>query len=285
MISVSLICDQLSRGVTVMSLTDSFSAAPASSSGESRRRLLTLLGAGGAASLAALLSSDEARAGHDGTNVFHLGEDNVNPPGTSTALSGSGPTTLGGLAALELFGGLNVGGGSFMTNAGRALRIINSDPNSHDSALTVSTASSESGTVDVYGPGPGATLSGISGSEGDGPGAPSGSGIGVAGTSGTGVGVQASSPDGLALLVDGTSAFSTVGSAVIAAGRNAVYVANKAVTPNSHISVTLVSDPGPRQVRWVRRRPGQGFDLHLTPASPSERPETSLTYMIVEPTP
>jgi hypothetical protein len=264
-----------------------------SSAETSRRRLLALGGAGSAAALSTLLSRREARAGHDGNPVLHLGVDNTNPPGTSTSLSGAGPTTLGGPAALELFGGLNVAGTSFMTNNGRALRILNSDPNAHDGALTVGSASTESGTVDVYGPGPGATLSGFSGSEGDPPGQASGTGTGVAGESGsgtgvhgkssTGVGVKASSDDGHALSVEGAAAFATAGSAVIPAGQNRVSVANPAVTADSHISVTLTSDPGPRQLEWVSRRPGVGFKVQLTSSDRPERPETTLTYMIVEP--
>jgi len=41
-----------------------------------RRRLLGLIGAGAAGTAIALLSADPAKAGHDGTNTLHLGEDN-----------------------------------------------------------------------------------------------------------------------------------------------------------------------------------------------------------------
>ncbi|MDO8616159.1 MAG: hypothetical protein Q7T33_10580 [Dehalococcoidia bacterium] len=48
---------------------------------KSRRGLLALVGAGGAAALVALLGRrDGAQAGHDSTDVFHLGEDNAAVP-------------------------------------------------------------------------------------------------------------------------------------------------------------------------------------------------------------
>jgi hypothetical protein len=259
----------------------------------SRRRALALLGAGGAAGLATLLSGGEARAGHDGSNVFHLGVDNSNPPGTSTSLSGSGPTTLGGPATLELFGGLNVAGGSFLTsNAGHTLRILRGDPDDSDSALIVSTAG-EGPAVEAIGALNG--LSGVSSNEANADGGPTGSGIGVGGGSGSGVGtqgisktgfgVQAHSPDGFALLVQGTAALSTVGSAVVPRGDNSVFVSNPAVSADSHVSVTVASDPGERHVSWVERDPGSGFEVHMSEAPRRKRPETSLTYLIVDPVP
>lgn len=53
---------------------------------KSRRGLLALLGAGGAAAVASAIPSRIARAGHDGTNVFHLNEAN----------SVTSPTSLNG---------------------------------------------------------------------------------------------------------------------------------------------------------------------------------------------
>lgn len=90
-------------------------------------------------------------------------------------------------------------------------------------------------------------------------------------------------PRGIALAASGRSAFATVGSAVIAAGANSAFVANRAVGDTSHITVTLASDPGPRQVSWVERSADSGFTVHLSSAPPNKRPETALTYMIVEP--
>lgn len=108
-------------------------------------------------------------------------------------------------------------------------------------------------------------------------------GTGVLGRSGTGVGVHGVCPDGFALKVDGKSAFSTAGAAVIPTGQSSVFVPDADVTGDSHISVTLVSDPGDRAVRWVDRTSGSGFTVHLSSAPPSKRPATSLTYLIVEP--
>jgi hypothetical protein len=123
-----------------------------------------------------------------------------------------------------------------------------------------------------------------------------GPGVGVHGQSGTGTGVfaiatgagtaltaHALAAGGIGLEVIGPSRFSTAGSATIPAGQESAFVASSGVTGESHISVTLASDPGPRTVRWVERSPGSGFVVHLSSAPPSKRPETHLTYLIVEP--
>ena len=47
------------------------------------------------------------------------------------------------------------------------------------------------------------------------------------------------------------------------------------------ISVTLASDPGERQVRWVEGQPGE-FAVHLTSAPPKRRPQTAFTYVVLE---
>jgi hypothetical protein len=60
-------------------------------------------------------------------------------------------------------------------------------------------------------------------------------------------------------------------------------VANEAVTGDSHISVTLVSDPGSRSVHWIERNAGSGFTVRMTSAPVNKRPETSFTYLITEP--
>lgn len=70
-----------------------------------RRRLLTVLGATGAASLMAVGSGRVAEAGHDGTNVLHLGEHNAAPPETDgvTLLSADAVGADGtGSAALDV---------------------------------------------------------------------------------------------------------------------------------------------------------------------------------------
>jgi hypothetical protein len=111
----------------------------------------------------------------------------------------------------------------------------------------------------------------------------SGPGIGVQGLSGAGVGVQAMSSEGVALDVVGKARYSTAGSGAVPAGQQSVAVSNPAVTAESHITVSLTSNPGNRQVRWVERDPGTGFTVHLVPTPPNQRPLTTLTYLIVEP--
>ena len=103
--------------------------------------------------------------------------------------------------------------------------------------------------------------------------------------SGTPTGQHAEpNPDGgLALEVIGKSRFSTAGVAVLPQGQSSVFVSNAAVTEHSHITVTLAGDPGNRHLRWVARDPGNGFTVHLSFAPPSQRPETPLSYLIVEP--
>ncbi len=110
-----------------------------------------------------------------------------------------------------------------------------------------------------------------------------GTGTGVLGRSGTGIGVQAEAtePAGFALDVVGRARFSTCGAGTVPQGQNTVLVANPAVTADSHITVTLTSNPGLRQPRWVERMPGSAFRVHLTPGWP--RPATGFTYLIVEP--
>jgi hypothetical protein len=90
-------------------------------------------------------------------------------------------------------------------------------------------------------------------------------------------------PDGgLALDVVGKARFSTAGAGTIPTGQNSRFVPNPAVTANSHITVTLASNPGPRQLWWVEGNPGVGFRVRLTQA-PGPRPATNFTYLIVEP--
>lgn len=91
-------------------------------------------------------------------------------------------------------------------------------------------------------------------------------------------------PDGgLALDVVGKARFSTAGAATVPQGQNSVFVPNASVTPNSHISISLVSDPGPRQLRWVSRNGGSGFTVYFAGGLPGQRPATNFTYLIVEP--
>jgi hypothetical protein len=129
-------------------------------------------------------------------------------------------------------------------------------------------------------------------------------GIGVRGSAGGGIGVLGLIPhngDGVALLgtttaddgtptlfgaaleVVGRARFSTAGTAVIPAGQSSAFVANAAVTADSHISVTLVSDPGSRSLHWIERDAGNGFTVRLTSAPVNKRPGTTFTYLITEP--
>ena len=124
----------------------------------------------------------------------------------------------------------------------------------------------------------GSTLAGGNGVQGSSP-----SGNGVAGDSDTGIGGRFESSSGDALYVVGRSRFSTAGAATIPEKQDSFFVANAAVGANSHVSVTLVSDPGPRYLKWVERSPGNGFTVRLSAGSAKQRPATSFTYLIVEP--
>lgn len=131
-----------------------------------------------------------------------------------------------------------------------------------------------------------------------------GAGIGVWGSSTTGDGLQADSESGhgiwassrsgtaahfeseagTALRVNGTAEFATAGSAVIPSGQSSLVVHDARVTTASHVSITLTSDPGNRQIAWVEPHPGSGFTVHMTPVPVRWRPRTSFTYLIVETT-
>jgi hypothetical protein len=120
---------------------------------------------------------------------------------------------------------------------------------------------------------------------------PTGDGVGVEGKSGGGKGVHGAasaaggigvlaehSRSGRGLAVNGRAAFSSCGSDTIAAGRTSKTVTNAAVTTNSHITVTLTTDPGSAQILWVQKQTGS-FTIHLTRAVTNA---TSFTYLIVE---
>lgn len=366
-------------------MRDESSAAPSPdlTRETSRRRLLAWMGAGGAAVLATLFSRNEAHAGHDGTNVLHLGEGNTTPPGRKTGIAsnveafsvdvdnahtgsagglhgrslgqlpaiqgvGQGPSFAGvfGVSASpsgDFQGGSRDGvqgfsangtgvrgisqtgtGGEFSSTSGKALQArgraaFDADVdtfavhvnNFHTGGLGGGVAVTTRGFHPaVQGNALGSNaLAGVLGLSHEGNftgGTANGPGIGVMGSSGSGSGVEgvsltgagvrghtqpgktnvaveAISPDGTALNVLGKSRFSTAGSAVVPVGADSIFVPNSAVTATSHVSVTLVGDPGPRQLTWVERNPGSGFTVHLSSAPPSKRPETPLTYLIVEP--
>jgi hypothetical protein len=284
-----------------------------------RRRLLTLMGAGGAAALATLVSSKEAHAGHDSTNVMHLGESNSAPDGAQTKLLanvGSEDVDPGVALIVEstnsAFGGA-ITGTWHGPGTGHGVSGFNHSPGTPEGGSGPGVQGASDNDVGVIGFG-GAQAGvrglsnngdGVLGQAGsaEGEGGPSvagvrgealgcvekgpcgpGIGIGVFGRSEAGIGVKAKvdDPAGFALDVAGKARFSTAGSAVIPNGQNSVFVSDASVTDDSHISVTLVGNPGGmRAVQWVDRAPGSGFTVRLTPTG--QKPETPLTYFVVEP--
>jgi hypothetical protein len=106
-------------------------------------------------------------------------------------------------------------------------------------------------------------------------------GIGVRGDSVTGYGIAAASQRGIALGVEGRSAFATAGNGVMPAGTSRIAVAQVNVTSQSHITVTLTGNPGNEaSVHWVERTAAVGFEIHL---SNHLARETPFSYLIVEP--
>ena len=288
---------------------------------QSRRGLLALVGAGGAGALAAFLSrGGDAQATHGGgtdPNALHVGEENVAPGGAVTKLLAdvgangdrgvgfiveNGNTEGGGAIEGVWHWPVSGGGVRWFNDSVGSGEGVNGGPGVVGASDTVPGVMGFGGAAGVLGlnnDGPG--VHGQAGSDGTpdvaavlgeaigcvekGPCGP-GTGIGVRGRSEAGIGVQAEvdDPAGLALDVIGRARFSTAGSAVIPAGQNSAFVPNGNVTTNSHISVTLVGDPGGRYVRWVARSPAAGgFTIHLSSAPPPARPQTPLTYLIVEP--
>ncbi|MDQ6704311.1 MAG: hypothetical protein M3Z96_15115 [Pseudomonadota bacterium] len=115
-------------------------------------------------------------------------------------------------------------------------------------------------------------------------------GTGVRGDSISGFGVSAASPQGIALKVEGKSAFATAGNGVIQAGVSHSTVPETHVTSQSHITVTLTGNPGnhanfcpwrrPAAVDWIERIAGVGFVIHLSKKLSNKTP---FSYLIVEP--
>lgn len=88
---------------------------------------------------------------------------------------------------------------------------------------------------------------------------------------------------GIALEMWGPAAFSTVGFGVVTEGQSSAFVELPLVTGDSHVSITLVGNPGARQVSWVERTSGSGFTVHLTNAPPKQRKEVGFTWFVVQP--
>jgi len=125
--------------------------------------------------------------------------------------------------------------------------------------------------------------------------------VGVHGESVAGFGVQAISHSGTAVAVGtlsgigvdihsggtalritgGRLKLTQVGSGAVPAGTDLVFIPRADVTANTHVSVALTADPGPRAaVSWIERVPGAGFTVHLTARV---RNATTLTYSVAEP--
>lgn len=268
----------------------------------SRRRLFALLGAGGGAIAVATVPRDPASAGHDLTNVLHIGE--YNQAFTRTELAGDFPAeTLhltnnhpGGEALhcdgpIRFFGthedNLMLGGNDHPT--GNGLSVTAHGNYAVEGVLLTGSEHGQAGVVGVsgegpeYGQGPG---TGVQGSAGSGRGVAGYSpttGTGVDGRSEHGYGIQASTEDGVALSVLGPAEFSTVGSGVIPEGSNSGFVEMGEVNDGSHVSVTLVSSPGSRRLHWVELAPGSGFTVHLTSAPKYQRREVGFTFFMVRP--
>ena len=294
-------------------------SSPSASAGTSRRRVLTLLGAGGAVGLASLFSRDEARAGHDSTNVFHLGETNTATAATSLEASVDAHAftvehthtddtlaAIRGVNSSAVFGfGVQGESGAGVGVSGHGTGDANGVAGESENGSGVVGLSSGApavrgvsfGHVGVQGQTESMVEPAVLGEslvcvergpcEGDSTGTGvfgrSDAGTGVRGDCPRGTGVEAVSEEGLALDVVGKASFSTAGSGVVPAGANSGFVPAPAVTADSHISVTLASDPGERELRWVERSPGSGFTVHLSSAEKKKRPETALTYLVVEP--
>jgi hypothetical protein len=100
--------------------------------------------------------------------------------------------------------------------------------------------------------------------------------------------VRARADFGTALEVQGPAKFSTAGSGTILASQDSLFVDYRAVTAQSHITVTLTGNPGvptsglPPVVLWVERRLGDkaGFVVHMTRKVGVDTP---FTYLVVEP--
>jgi hypothetical protein len=116
----------------------------------------------------------------------------------------------------------------------------------------------------VYGESPATGVLGQS-ENGDGLSGHSRNGTAVHAQSIFGTGVEARSSDGLALDVHGKARFSTAGTGTIAAGTSSKAVTvTGAVSASSAVLVTLLGDPGPRQLEYVQRAPPNGFIVRMS---------------------
>jgi hypothetical protein len=203
-------------------MSDDSAASSASSARPetSRRRLLAWMGAGGAAALTALVSRNDARAGHDGTNALHLGEGNSTPPGRKTGIASNvdafsvdvdnfhaGPTA-GGLHGRSL-GGLP------------ALQGVGHEPSF---AGVFGISASPSGD---FGGGSRVGVMGLSAN-----------GVGVQGTSRTGTGGTFSSESGHALTVVGRSSMTAE---IAATDGDTLFIDNRMTGPNGGGAISALA--------------------------------------------
>lgn len=145
-------------------------------------------------------------------------------------------------------GVLGLGGGTGVRGSGRSAGVEGSGP-----------------SVGVVGRGP----TGLRGT----------SSGGFPGTQGAGVHAQGTG-NALALRVSGPAQFSTAGQGTIERANRSRAVANNAVGNGSLVLVTLLGDPGNGvNVKWVERKPGEGFVVHLTRRAQRNVP---FAYLILE---
>lgn len=233
-----------------------------------RAVLLAALGGGAAAAAQFLARPLPVRAGHDATNVLHLGEENLSPGGATTFIN-SGTLALGG-AQIPLESGGERAGVWGQSEAG--IGVVGA---SWDGGGVVGAGGSRQADDLPRPAGPGVI--------GFAPGAAPG--VRALSAKDQGLGEPGTPDGGLALEVLGAARFSTAGSATVPQGETTVMVANPAVTADSHISATLVSEPRGRMLTWIERLPGSGFTAHFDGGNPRSRPSTDFTYLITEPTP
>ncbi|MDP2950042.1 MAG: hypothetical protein Q8P22_10945 [Chloroflexota bacterium] len=230
--------------------TASSSQADPPSGRRSRRQALALAGAAAAAATVAALGVDRGRrAGAATGRAMIIGERNEADPGDRTHLDADVDTS--------------------------AFVVVNR----HIDAAAGGVAGATLG----HGAGVAGHSNHGTGVEGRGP-----SGVGVHGDTFDGIGVRAQClgaanperPMGpeLALDVIGKARFSTAGPGIVPARADAAAVENRAVTEDSHISLTFAGDPDRARLAWVERQAGRGFIAHL---SSRPRRDVPFTYFIV----
>jgi hypothetical protein len=252
---------------------------------------------------------------NDASVLYVEQQDNDNADVAILSVGGAGRGAIFGIGgeAASGPGGTGVAGQGGKSPVGESVGVIGSGGGPTDSnrgdGVRGATASATNAGVFGFNFGSGPAVRGYSAVATGGTPSPTGNGTGVEGKSGGGKAIHGAASasgglgvlaehtgSGLGLAVKGRAGFSTCGSGTIAASKDSADVSNPAVGSNSHISVTLTSNPGtpaaggpgpravpaPAQVLWVERTPGTGFVVHMTDTVLSQ---TSFTYLIVEPSP